>query len=121
MRQRAGPAHSTTRLIYRCGRRFHILEDAGNYITKLSKAEHSAPERQDAMEALMPVATRGGSTMLARIGGAGTETAMSSANSTPIAKRRIGESAPPPPTPPLPSRPEPDGGDALRCGSWPLS
>jgi hypothetical protein len=44
------------------------LEDAGNYITKLPKAEHSAPEWQAAMEALMIVATRGGPTMLARIG-----------------------------------------------------
>ena len=44
------------------------LEDAGNYITKLPKAEHSAPEWQDAMEAPMLVATRGGPTMLARIG-----------------------------------------------------
>jgi hypothetical protein len=44
------------------------LEDAGNYITKLPKAEHTAPEWQAAMEALMIVATRGGPTMLARIG-----------------------------------------------------
>jgi hypothetical protein len=44
------------------------LEDAGNYITKLPKAEHSAPEWQAAMEALILVATRGGPTMLARIG-----------------------------------------------------
>jgi hypothetical protein len=44
------------------------LEDAGNYITKLPKAEHAAPEWQAAMEALMLVATRGGPTMLARIG-----------------------------------------------------
>jgi hypothetical protein len=43
------------------------LEDAGNYITKLPKAEHEAPEWQDAMRALMLVA-RGGPTMLARIG-----------------------------------------------------
>jgi hypothetical protein len=38
-------------------------EDAGNYITKLPKAEHSAPEWQDAMEALILVA-RSGPTML---------------------------------------------------------
>jgi hypothetical protein len=44
------------------------LQDAGNYITKLPKAEHTAPEWQAAMEALMLVATRGGPTMLARIG-----------------------------------------------------
>jgi hypothetical protein len=49
-------------------RQLVTLEDAGNYITELPKAVHSAPERQDAMEALMLVATRGGPTMLARIG-----------------------------------------------------
>jgi hypothetical protein len=42
--------------------------DAGNYITKLPKAEHEAPEWQAAMEALILVATRGGHTMLPRIG-----------------------------------------------------
>jgi hypothetical protein len=42
------------------------LQDAGNYITKLPKAEHSAPEWQAAMEALMIVA-RGGPTIFARI------------------------------------------------------
>jgi hypothetical protein len=51
-----------------CGRQFVTLEDAGNYIAKLPKAEHSAPEWQAAMEALILVATRGGPTMLARIG-----------------------------------------------------
>jgi hypothetical protein len=50
------------------GRQLVTLEDAGNYITKLPKAEHMAPEWQDAMKALMLVATRGGPTMLARIG-----------------------------------------------------
>ena len=49
-------------------RQLVTLEDARNYITKLPKAEHEAPEWQDAMEALMLVATRGGPTMLARIG-----------------------------------------------------
>ena len=49
------------------GRQLVTLEDAGNYITKLPKAEHMAPEWQDAMQALMLVA-RGGPTMLARIG-----------------------------------------------------
>jgi hypothetical protein len=44
------------------------LEDAGNYITKLPKAEHEAPEWQAAAEALLLVAERGGPTMLARIG-----------------------------------------------------
>ena len=36
------------------------MEDAGNYITKLPKAEHEAPEWQAAMEALILVATSGG-------------------------------------------------------------
>jgi hypothetical protein len=44
------------------------LKDAGNYITKLPKAEHEAPEWQAAMEALILVATSGGPTMFARIG-----------------------------------------------------
>jgi hypothetical protein len=34
------------------------LKDAGNYITKLPKAEHEAPEWQAAMEALILVARR---------------------------------------------------------------
>jgi hypothetical protein len=50
------------------GRQLVTLEDAGNYITELPSAEHSAPEWQAAMEVLMLVATRGGPTMLARIG-----------------------------------------------------
>jgi hypothetical protein len=49
------------------GRKLVTLEDAGNYITKLPKAEHLAPEWQEAMQALMIVA-RGGPTMFARIG-----------------------------------------------------
>jgi len=44
------------------------LKDAGNYITKLPKAEHEAPEWQAATQALILVATKGGPTMLARIG-----------------------------------------------------
>ena len=40
----------------------------GTYITKLPKTEHEAAEWQAAMEALILVATRGGPTMLARIG-----------------------------------------------------
>jgi hypothetical protein len=32
------------------GRKLVTLEDAGNYITKLPKAEHDAPEWQDAMQ-----------------------------------------------------------------------
>ena len=50
------------------GRQLATLEDAGNYITKLPKAEHEAPEWQAAMEALILVATSGGPTMFARIG-----------------------------------------------------
>ena len=39
------------------GRQLVTLQDAGNYITKLPKAEHEAPEWQAAMEALILVAT----------------------------------------------------------------
>jgi hypothetical protein len=42
--------------------------DAATYITKLQEAEHTAPEWQAAMEALMLVAELGGPTMFARIG-----------------------------------------------------
>ncbi|MGZ5871350.1 MAG: hypothetical protein ACXWKP_04475 [Bradyrhizobium sp.] len=42
--------------------------DAALYITRLPKAEHEAPERQAAMEALLLVAERNGPTMFARIG-----------------------------------------------------
>jgi hypothetical protein len=50
------------------GRQLVILEDAGTYITKLPKSEHTAAEWQAAMEALILVATLGGPTMFARIG-----------------------------------------------------
>ena len=50
------------------GRQLVTLQDAGNYITKLPKAEHLTPEWQDAMQILMLVAARGWPTMLARIG-----------------------------------------------------
>ena len=50
------------------GRQLVTLADAGNYITKLPKAEHEASEWQAAMEALILVATAGGPTMFARIG-----------------------------------------------------
>jgi hypothetical protein len=49
-------------------RQLVTLEDAGNFITKLPKAEHEAAEWQAAMEALILVATLGGPTMFARIG-----------------------------------------------------
>jgi hypothetical protein len=47
------------------GRPLRTLRDAGDYIIKLPKAEHSA---QAAMEALVLVADLGGPTMFARIG-----------------------------------------------------
>jgi hypothetical protein len=50
------------------GRCLVTLEDAGNYITKLPKAEHEAKEWQAAMKALILVAMLGGPTMFARIG-----------------------------------------------------
>ena len=50
------------------GRRLLTLQDAGNYITRLPKAEHDAPEWQAAMEALILIAEKGGPTMFARIG-----------------------------------------------------
>jgi hypothetical protein len=50
------------------GRQLVTLEDAGNYITKLPKAEHEAAEWQAAVEALILVATSGEPTMFARIG-----------------------------------------------------
>jgi hypothetical protein len=50
------------------GRQLVTLKDAGTHITKLPKSEHTAAERQAAMEALILVATLGGPTMFARIG-----------------------------------------------------
>jgi hypothetical protein len=50
------------------GRQLITLQDAGAYITKLTKAEHEAPEWQAAMEALILVAESDGPTMFARIG-----------------------------------------------------
>jgi hypothetical protein len=50
------------------GHQLVTLRDASNYITKLPKAEHQAPEWQTAMEALILVAKHGGPTMFARIG-----------------------------------------------------
>jgi hypothetical protein len=50
------------------GRQLVTLLDAGNYITKLPRAEHDANEWQAAMEALLLVVTPGGPTMFARIG-----------------------------------------------------
>jgi hypothetical protein len=50
------------------GKPLATLRDAANYIIKLPKAEHDAPEWQAAMAALILVAEKGGPTMLARIG-----------------------------------------------------
>ena len=50
------------------GRQLVTLQDAGNYITKLPKAEHEAPEWRAAMKALILVAENNGPTMFARIG-----------------------------------------------------
>jgi hypothetical protein len=50
------------------GRKLVTLKDAGNYITKLPKAEHEAPEWQAVMEALILVVESNGPTMFARIG-----------------------------------------------------
>ena len=44
------------------------LRDAGNYIAKLPKREHDAPEWQAAIQALMLVVEHDGQTLLARIG-----------------------------------------------------
>ncbi len=50
------------------GRQLVTLQDAGEFITTLPKAEHEAAEWQHAMEALILVATHGGPVMFARIG-----------------------------------------------------
>src|SRR5258706_11648644 len=50
------------------GRQLVTLEDAGNYIMRLPKAEHQAAEWLAALEALILVAESGGPTMFARIG-----------------------------------------------------
>jgi hypothetical protein len=50
------------------GRQLLTLRDAAEHITKLPKADYSAPEWQAAMQALILVAESGGPTMLARIG-----------------------------------------------------
>ena len=48
------------------GRQLVTLQDAGEFITRLPKAEHQTAEWQAAMEALILVATLGGPTMFAR-------------------------------------------------------
>jgi hypothetical protein len=49
------------------GRQLVALKDAADYITKLLKKESDLPEWQAAIEALM-LCSRGGPTMMARIG-----------------------------------------------------
>ena len=49
------------------GRRLRTLKDAADYIMKLPEDEHSAPDWQVAMEALILVAERGGPTVRPRI------------------------------------------------------
>ena len=49
------------------GRELVTLEDAGTYITKLSRAEHEAPEWRTAIELLIMVAEPGGDPMMPRI------------------------------------------------------
>lgn len=60
--------NSKIRSSCQAGRKLLTLRDAATYITKLSKAEHTAPEWQAAMEALILVAENGGPTMLPRVG-----------------------------------------------------
>jgi hypothetical protein len=50
------------------GRQLVTLRDAATYIMTLPEAEHTAPEWQAAMEALILNAMLGGHTMLARLG-----------------------------------------------------
>lgn len=50
------------------GGSLRTLRYAANYITKLPKREHDAPEWRAAIEALMLIAEHGGDTMLPRIG-----------------------------------------------------
>jgi hypothetical protein len=52
---------------YRTAARLTTLRDAADYITALPKKQAELPEWQAAIEALLQV-TRGGPTMLARIG-----------------------------------------------------
>jgi hypothetical protein len=49
------------------GRKLLTLKDAADYITKLPKKESDLPEWQTAIEVLL-LCSRGGSTMMARMG-----------------------------------------------------
>jgi hypothetical protein len=73
------------------GRQLVTLEDTRNYITKLPKAGHEAPDWQDAMQALMLVA-RGGPPMLPASALYGRYSGTINASSIAIAKTSIGES-----------------------------
>ena len=55
-------------ILFPGGRRLTTLRDAGNFIARLPKREHDAPEWQAATVALLPVVEHGGDTMLPRIG-----------------------------------------------------
>jgi hypothetical protein len=67
LKDRHAHSHRQRAHILPRGRLLVTLEDAGNYITKLPKAEHEAAEWQAAIEALILVATLGAPTMFARI------------------------------------------------------
>ena len=65
------------------GGELQTLRDAGNFIAKLPKREHDAPEWRAAIQALMPVATHGGDTMLPRIG------ILQALNRRPVSRRPV--------------------------------
>jgi hypothetical protein len=73
------------------GRQLVTLEDAGNYITKLPKAEQDLEEWQAAVESLMLVVELGGPTMFARIGIMRALNRHSNAYSTHRGRTSIGE------------------------------
>jgi hypothetical protein len=75
------------------GRQLVTLQDAGTYITRLPKAEHTTPEGQAAMEALILVATVGGPTIFARIGVMRAINRKVERSSMLIARTHIGASA----------------------------
>jgi hypothetical protein len=50
------------------GRKLITLRYAATYVTQLPKADHTAPQWQAAMQALILVAENGGPTILPRIG-----------------------------------------------------
>jgi hypothetical protein len=74
------------------GRQLVTLEDAGNYIAKLPKAEYLAAEWQAAMFALILVIDLNGPTMMARIGIMRALNRTSCGSLIPRARTRMGES-----------------------------